>query len=136
MFQKENLEAKPTDLSILPDPITTLEHAAAQLNTPAKSKLPNATIDDLAGDRSSLNQSSVMKHLGGGAEEESLLQDVAKSIPQPVQEFEKKLVNLINRGETTEAIQSLHEFIQINDCLLYTSPSPRDATLSRMPSSA
>ena len=27
-------------------------------------------------------------------------------------------------------------FIEISDCLLYTSPSPRDATLSRMPSSA
>ena len=26
--------------------------------------------------------------------------------------------------------------IAINGCLLYTSPSPRDATLSRMPSSA
>ena len=26
--------------------------------------------------------------------------------------------------------------IKIDDCLLYTSPSPRDATLSRMPSSA
>ena len=25
---------------------------------------------------------------------------------------------------------------QVNSCLLYTSPSPRDATLSRMPSSA
>ena len=25
---------------------------------------------------------------------------------------------------------------EIEDCLLYTSPSPRDATLSRMPSSA
>ena len=25
---------------------------------------------------------------------------------------------------------------QFGDCLLYTSPSPRDATLSRMPSSA
>ena len=25
---------------------------------------------------------------------------------------------------------------QVEDCLLYTSPSPRDATLSRMPSSA
>ena len=25
---------------------------------------------------------------------------------------------------------------QVKDCLLYTSPSPRDATLSRMPSSA
>ena len=27
-------------------------------------------------------------------------------------------------------------FFQSNHCLLYTSPSPRDATLSRMPSSA
>ena len=26
--------------------------------------------------------------------------------------------------------------VLINNCLLYTSPSPRDATLSRMPSSA
>ena len=26
--------------------------------------------------------------------------------------------------------------LQANNCLLYTSPSPRDATLSRMPSSA
>ena len=25
---------------------------------------------------------------------------------------------------------------EVNNCLLYTSPSPRDATLSRMPSSA
>ena len=28
------------------------------------------------------------------------------------------------------------EFVASNNCLLYTSPSPRDATLSRMPSSA
>ena len=26
--------------------------------------------------------------------------------------------------------------LTVNSCLLYTSPSPRDATLSRMPSSA
>ena len=30
----------------------------------------------------------------------------------------------------------LHMFVQDRNCLLYTSPSPRDATLSRMPSSA
>ena len=29
-----------------------------------------------------------------------------------------------------------NRFAGINSCLLYTSPSPRDATLSRMPSSA
>ena len=31
---------------------------------------------------------------------------------------------------------NVQHFIQTQDCLLYTSPSPRDATLSRMPSSA
>ena len=30
----------------------------------------------------------------------------------------------------------LHNYNLNNNCLLYTSPSPRDATLSRMPSSA
>ena len=36
-----------------------------------------------------------------------------------------------------EAIISLHQILpQFKHCLLYTSPSPRDATLSRMPSSA
>ena len=31
---------------------------------------------------------------------------------------------------------SLGSMTKFGDCLLYTSPSPRDATLSRMPSSA
>ena len=30
----------------------------------------------------------------------------------------------------------LYHYVRIYTCLLYTSPSPRDATLSRMPSSA
>ena len=30
----------------------------------------------------------------------------------------------------------ISEFLTLGTCLLYTSPSPRDATLSRMPSSA
>ena len=36
--------------------------------------------------------------------------------------------NIFEEGETAEALYII--------CLLYTSPSPRDATLSRMPSSA
>ena len=35
-----------------------------------------------------------------------------------------------------DAIQTLDLIEACGDCLLYTSPSPRDATLSRMPSSA
>ena len=36
----------------------------------------------------------------------------------------------------TPAITAAGDAASITDCLLYTSPSPRDATLSRMPSSA
>ena len=32
--------------------------------------------------------------------------------------------------------EALYEFAQLQDCLLYTSPSPRDGATSRMPSSA
>ena len=32
--------------------------------------------------------------------------------------------------------QTMEQFGQLNTCLLYTSPSPRDGLLSRMPSSA
>ena len=35
-----------------------------------------------------------------------------------------------------EAICEFWDFGHASGCLLYTSPSPRDATLSRMPSSA
>ena len=43
-----------------------------------------------------------------------------------------KLVDLIKPTTTVDCWTALHP----KYCLLYTSPSPRDATLSRMPSSA
>ena len=42
----------------------------------------------------------------------------------------RRIVDLVSSGETLRA----NGLVEI--CLLYTSPSPRDATLSRMPSSA
>ena len=38
--------------------------------------------------------------------------------------------------ETASETATVQELIKLRVCLLYTSPSPRDATLSRMPSSA
>ena len=70
-----------------------------------------------------------------------------------MKDLEKNLLEKVKRSDVT-AFQklfsnyhdSLFRFVvyRINDsdlaeditCLLYTSPSPRDATLSRMPSSA
>ena len=45
---------------------------------------------------------------------------------------------IINDGSTDKSELVIKKFIksQNKDCLLYTSPSPRDGLLSRMPSSA
>ena len=57
--------------------------------------------------------------------------------------IDTELVEDIGTGCGTEVLRVMHRMpkwetpgMQNNDCLLYTSPSPRDATLSRMPSSA
>ena len=39
-------------------------------------------------------------------------------------------------GYLIENAESNHDTLMVNSCLLYTSPSPRDGLLSRMPSSA
>ena len=46
------------------------------------------------------------------------------------------LWQLIDKESEGEVIQYLNEDLQSEICLLYTSPSPRDGLLSRMPSSA
>ena len=51
-----------------------------------------------------------------------------------VEDVRSKLLRLMNaRTQKKASADSLHQWTV---CLLYTSPSPRDATLSRMPSSA
>ena len=47
------------------------------------------------------------------------------------------IITYVNQGSALFNLQSIvTHIIELNGCLLYTSPSPRDATLSRMPSSA
>ena len=43
---------------------------------------------------------------------------------------------LDNRDKVVHGRPLVVEGVETDGCLLYTSPSPRDATLSRMPSSA
>ena len=45
-------------------------------------------------------------------------------------------LDAISRGNLTMSIASAQELAQFFPCLLYTSPSPRDISGSRMPSSA
>ena len=49
----------------------------------------------------------------------------------------KRIFKMIGMGRLVEEIIECNdENMELSYCLLYTSPSPRDATLSRMPSSA
>ena len=64
-------------------------------------------------------------------------------IADPQVSFQEEFTESVNYiKETTASVrqiehkQSSRYIAQVKDCLLYTSPSPRDATLSRMPSSA
>ena len=52
---------------------------------------------------------------------------------------DKKCVRLVKGdfdNKTEYEMSPIEQAGKYKDCLLYTSPSPRDATLSRMPSSA
>ena len=58
--------------------------------------------------------------------------------PQPAQQGENnnlyKKLNYLDLAITRSGATAISELSYF--CLLYTSPSPRDATLARMPSSA
>ena len=49
---------------------------------------------------------------------------------------ENKISGIINITPSYNKLIISFDLTQINYCLLYTSPSPRDGLLSRMPSSA
>ena len=55
-----------------------------------------------------------------------------RSIQQVATQLEEEIQDLSNSWN----IDLFKYSLENNNCLLYTSPSPRDATLSRMPSSA
>ena len=54
-----------------------------------------------------------------------------KDLSEKIEEFKEYDVDYIDVGAMSTKPVSIY-----GGCLLYTSPSPRDATLSRMPSSA
>ena len=60
---------------------------------------------------------------GSAADQKKLIEQLEKQ-GKSVQDLEKEYSDLLSEQSKLRA------------CLLYTSPSPRDATLSRMPSSA
>ena len=75
-----------------------------------------------------------------GSYTNQLLSDKSLSKAKVLEEIDE-LIEAIeeNTNKTHEAADVFYHllmYLEANDCLLYTSPSPRDRTRSRMPSSA
>ena len=63
--------------------------------------------------------------------------DVKDKFKEVYKETEDGNLVIENDMHTCTGLRKVHmEIASLGPCLLYTSPSPRDATLSRMPSSA
>ena len=68
---------------------------------------------------------------------ESLRESISEVIVGQNDLIDKILISIISNGHILlEGVPGLAKTLTINTCLLYTSPSPRDGLLSRMPSSA
>ena len=65
---------------------------------------------------------------------DGLLPDNTEAINNWIEQMKQWELEQTIRDPEFDINQALAEYY--NGCLLYTSPSPRDATLSRMPSSA
>ena len=69
--------------------------------------------------------------------QDSYVQDISRARTFGfMQEVEALRSNGLARGGSLDNAIVVDEYKVINNCLLYTSPSPRDGLLSRMPSSA
>ena len=69
---------------------------------------------------------------------QKVLSDIEKA-EKKKSEIEGQLKELYDKKtelENLEIINTVRSMVMDKDCLLYTSPSPRDAHESRMPSSA
>ena len=61
---------------------------------------------------------------------------VYRDEPNPIEVSGESILKIHASGICGSDMHAYHGHDERRICLLYTSPSPRDATLSRMPSSA
>ena len=115
-----------------------LEHLQAQLTESQSQLQAKATVEEL-------HQHSESQLKEKSSELEQLLKKQTQ-LELQIADLEDKNVQLCTafeelKAETDREIEGLKKKLDLeaeerHNCLLYTSPSPRDATLSRMPSSA
>ena len=130
------------------EPVEEAGNGHSDVPTPPRLHSPNILRDiDFNGadpvsiaDRATYSLSPLATQIANAA-----TQSTASHLASRFSAMDDKLMNLVNRphlfeGDPKAAMGEVrshkHHNLKHYICLLYTSPSPRDATLSRMPSSA
>ena len=104
--------------------LTTGAFQLSAFNIPEIQKLTILHTNDVHSRIDPFPKDDIHQGLGGAAARARLIESIRKV---------EKEVLLLDSGDI---FQGTPYFNHYKGCLLYTSPSPRDATLSRMPSSA
>ena len=94
--------------------------------------LPSATLASLGVRLSSWGYGSLVQR----EEQRDLLLQGQLPLSDEQKEQAVPLFLAARQLKTQQAVQQWLQVEGLSDCLLYTSPSPRDGLLSRMPSSA
>ena len=133
---------KKLDEGNLPSVFKELVHDAKALTDKIKNKHKNDKEDDSDNEQNSgkeIKNAVNLKQFGQLKDSE----DNQNKMHSPVTGLSFSATDKMNnneKGQNTEdkpkKPQKQSEQSRVINCLLYTSPSPRDATLSRMPSSA
>ena len=99
------------------------------------SELPSQEVLDQRGERLKAMPSRQMESIKRNKAEFDLLSETRR---QALAEFHRRLIEHPKRDDINQTLVAYYDWLKSlgQSCLLYTSPSPRDATLSRMPSSA
>ena len=95
----------------------------------------NSSEDSAAQEDQSIENDEVTSQKEEGINTEELKNSISNNDAR-LEQLEKEHETLKNQYIRISADFDNFRKRQSRDCLLYTSPSPRDATLSRMPSSA
>ena len=66
---------------------------------------------------------------------EKLIPEAQQDIKSLISKNGESQISTVSVAQAFSGLRGIKAFV-CDTCLLYTSPSPRDATLSRMPSSA
>ena len=92
-----------------------------------------------ANDPEALNLKIMIENILGKGNLKEDIDHVLELNPENASTIANHALHFLHNNKPKEALERAREALMKdpnNDCLLYTSPSPRDATLSRMPSSA